>query len=160
MKNSMIITIVVVVIVAAAAFFGGMKYQQMQAGSTSRFAGQYGQGGTGGQGRFGGGQGGAGLTRNGGGATVGDIVAQDSDSITLKLSDGSSKIVNLSSSTTINKMTTGSTSDLKTGERVAAIGTTNSDGSITAQTIQLNPTFRGGPTGGQPGSQNSSAPAQ
>ena len=49
--------------------------------------------------------------------------------------DGSSKIVNLTSQTTISKTTTGSATDLKSGETVTAIGTTNSDGSVTAQNV-------------------------
>lgn len=44
---------------------------------------------------------------------------------------------------TINKATTATKSDLKTGEKVAVFGTPNSDGSVTAQSIQLNPMFRG-----------------
>ena len=47
------------------------------------------------------------------------------------------KIINISSQTKINKTTSGSQSDLKTGDRVTAFGTTNSDGSVTAQTINL-----------------------
>jgi hypothetical protein len=139
MKNSVIITIVVAVVVAGIAFFGGMQYQKSQAG-TSRF-GQFAQGGS---------QNGQGFQRNGGvrgglgGATVGEIVAMDANSITVKLQDGSSKIVNLSGSTTYSKTDSGSKSDLKTGTRVAAFGTSNSDGSITAQNIQLNPAFRTG----------------
>jgi hypothetical protein len=66
--------------------------------------------------------------------------------------DGSSKIVNISPSTTYSKTDTGSKSDLKTGIRVAAIGSPNSDGSVTAQNVQINPMFRIGesPTPSKP----------
>ncbi|EKD67236.1 MAG: hypothetical protein ACD_48C00525G0002, partial [uncultured bacterium] len=51
----------------------------------------------------------------------------------------SSKIVVLSGTTTYAKSTDGSQTDLKVGDRVNAFGTTNTDGSVTAQSIQLNP---------------------
>ena len=86
----------------------------------------------------------------------GQIVSSGDNTITVKLSDGSSKIVDLTSQTKINKATTGSVSDLKTGTTVTAIGTTNSDGSVTAQDVTIgNGMFRirtgnaGGPTGSQ-----------
>lgn len=136
MKNSTIITIILLIVVAGASFYGGTIYQQSK--SRSSFS-QFAQGGAGqgssrtGRGNF-----------AGGGATVGDIVAMDANSITVKLQDGSSKIVNLSDSTAYTKTDSGSKMDLKTGIRVAAFGTSNSDGSITAQTVQLNPAMRAG----------------
>lgn len=63
----------------------------------------------------------------------------DDKSITVKLQDGSSKIVLLSNTTAYNKSATGAKSDLKTGEKVAVFGTENSDGSVTARDVQLNP---------------------
>lgn len=140
MKNNMLITIIAVVVVGAIAFWGGMKYQKSNASSNFnggqfyRSNGQSGMMGNGqGQRRFGG--------ANGGGAT-GEILSVDANSITVKLQDGSSKIINISNSTTYSKSATASESDLKTGERIAAFGTSNSDGSITAQNIQINPEFR------------------
>lgn len=138
-KNAKIIIAIVVAIVAAGAFFGGMKYQESR-GRT--FA----------QGNFGGDhagqQGDQGRQRNQGFRPVnGEIISQDDTSVTVKLQDGSSKIVLFSDNTTLNKATTASKSDLKNGERIAVFGTENSDGSLTAQTIQLNPVFRGGPGG-------------
>lgn len=146
-QKNLIITIGIVVVVAAVAFFGGMQFQKTQrtqignfAGGQGNFQGRLGQGGGTGEPtrRFGG---------TGGGAVVGEIIAADDKSITVKLSDGSSKIVLLSSSTTINKADTATKSDLKTGVQVAAFGAANSDGSVTAQSIQLNPMMR---MGGQP----------
>ena len=77
----------------------------------------------------------------------GEIISSDDKSITVKLSDGSSKIVVLGTSTVINKADQATKDDLKVGEKAAVFGTENSDGSITAQNIQLNPTFRGIPQG-------------
>ena len=125
----------------AVAFFGGMQYQKMQAPS---FAGLN---RTGGQGqffrRFG--QGG-----NGTRPVAGQIVSVDTNGITVKMQDGSTKIVVIPDSATINKAATGTKSDLKTGETVAVFGTTNTDGSVTAQNVQLNPVMRFGGGNGTP----------
>jgi len=141
MKNTNVVTILIIaVVVSAASFFSGIQYQKSQSSNFTN--GQFGQGG---QGQRGNGQQRTGGARGGfGGANVGEIVSLDANSITLKLQDGSSKIINLSDKTTISKTDTASKSDLKTGERIAAIGTANSDGSIDAQNIQLNPLFRTG----------------
>lgn len=156
MKNNWVITIVVAIVVAAVAFFGGMKYQQSHALASNANAGfgqNFGRRGQNGQGARTGGRGGF------GGANVGEIVSMDANSVTIKLQDGSSKIVNLSSSTTYSKTDTASKTDLKTGDRIAAFGTANSDGSITAQNIQVNPMFRVGPGGAGAGRPQAS-PAQ
>jgi len=132
MKNSIIITTILVLIVGAGAFFAGMKYQQSQSPRFGNFQG----------------------TRNGqfqqGGQSVrpvnGEIISQDEKSITVKMQDGSSKIVLVGDNTAINKSAEGAKSDFKVGEQVAVFGTQNSDGSVTAQNIQLNPSaFRGNP---------------
>lgn len=142
MKGNFIITIIICLVIGGAAgFFGGVQYQKSQRGS---FAGA-------GRGGFGGGQFGQ---RSGAGnasfrPVAGEIIGKDANSITVKLQDGSSKIVLVSDKTAINKAATATADDLKTGEQVAAFGTQNSDGSMTAQTIQLNPQMRafGRPSG-------------
>ena len=118
-----------------------MQYQKSQRGSFGQLSnGQFGQrGGSGANGtRF----------RNGGGI-VGEILSADHNSVTVKLPDGSSRIVLLTSSTTVNKASQASVSDLSVGTRVAAFGTPNNDGSVTAANIQINPVMRGpnGPSG-------------
>lgn len=121
-----------VVIVGAGSFFAGIKYQQSKQSSSFRqFGGQQGQ-------RMG-----VGGNRTGFRPVAGEIISSDDKSITVKLQDGSSKIVILSDQTQINKAETASKSALRTGEQVAVYGTENSDGSVTAQNIQLNPVFRG-----------------
>lgn len=147
MKNNLTVTVVVAVIVAVAAFFGGMKYQQAQLSSANQNNGngQYMIGGP--NGPTGSGRGGRmGFGRNGN-AAVGDILSQDQNSLTIKLADGSSKIIILTGSTAYSKTDSATLSDLKVGERVAAFGATNSDGSITATNVQLNPQFRNRPAG-------------
>jgi len=63
-------------------------------------------------------------------------------SITIKLSDGSSKIVLYTDKTTYEKSIDGSRTDLQNGQQVMVLGTQNSDGSITAQSVQINPRAR------------------
>lgn len=132
-KKSIIITIVAIIVVAAVAFLGGMKYQQSK--STSNLtSGQFLQGNQ----RFG--QGGMRFGSRAGMATIGKVVSSDSNSITVQLQDGSSKIINISGSTKIVKTSNATITDLGNGTEVAVFGTTNSDGSVTAQNIQINPT--------------------
>jgi hypothetical protein len=141
-KNNYGVTILVAIVVAAAAFFGGMKYQETKAVASSQGGQFYTQGMKGGQGGQTIRQGGQKSGMMGGGATIGEILNVDGTSVTVKLSDGSSKIVNLSEKTTISKTATAAATELKAGEKIAAFGESNSDGSITAQNIQLNPMFR------------------
>lgn len=131
MKNT-VVMVVLVLVVGAGAFFGGMKYQQSK---RPNFARQFGEG----QGmRAGQSQG----NRQGFRPVNGEIISSDEKSITVKLQDGSSKIVLFSDKTEINKASSGAKEDLKTGEKVMVIGTENSDSSVTAQNIQLNPIQR------------------
>ncbi len=138
--NSNILTIIIVsIIVGAIAFYGGMKYQSSQATRGANLGRQFGTGNnTNGRQN--------GQTRFGGGArsVAGEIISLDDKSITVKLQDGSSKIVLLNSSTSISKYSEATRSDLMSGTRVLATGADNSDGSVTARNVQLNPTFGGG----------------
>ncbi len=136
MKNiKTLYVIIIVVLVGAGTFFGGMQYQKSK--QPAGLAGRNGQGGFG-RGNV-----------QGQRPVSGDIISQDSNSVTVKLQDGSSKIIILSGTTTINKATAGSVSDLKIGERVTAFGTANSDGSVTAQNLSVGTMFRGTQPAGQ-----------
>jgi hypothetical protein len=127
-----------VVILMGASFWGGMAYAKHASPMRGNF--QFGMGNStfvrGGAGGFSGpGMGG----RTAGSITSGQVLSQDASSITLKLMDGGTKIVLLSASTTVSKTEQGSASDLAPGTNVFVTGTPNSDGSITAQTVQLRP---------------------
>jgi hypothetical protein len=155
-KWQIAVVAVVVVAVAVGGFFGG----RVSAGSKTPtvqeamqvLQNQSQQGGGNGYG-FPGGANGANGTLRRGGAVSGSIIATDSSSITVKTTDGSTKIVLVSSSTTVSKVSQGSLSDLTTGQEVVVTGTTNSDGSVSATRIQLGTgvsatTGAGGPAGG------------
>lgn len=134
MKNSMIIIgLLLLVIVSGGSFYAGMTYQN---GKTSRLSRQF--NGAPGQ-RLG-----VNGNRQGFRPVSGSIISKDDKSITVKLQDGSSRIVILSDKTTINKAAAATKDDLTVNEMVSVFGTDNLDGSVTAQTIQLNPQqFRG-----------------
>lgn len=137
MKQNTIITIIVILLVGVVSFFGGMKYQQSQRNANFR---QFGFGN--GQLMKGNGQFGGAMIKSGFRPVAGEIISVDDNSVTIKLPDGSSKIVILSSKTEINTATKGDKSQLKVGEQIAAFGSENSDGSVTAQNIQLNPNLK------------------
>lgn len=126
-------------VVGGAAFYGGIQYQKSQSvGGRSFASGQQGTRRTG-----------TGARRMGNGTTLGDILNVDSSSITVKLTDGSSRIVLFSNKTVYNKTAPVDKSELKVGEKVSVFGTANTDGSITAQNVQLNPQVRMGAAAGR-----------
>ena len=123
------IVLVIALVVGAASAYGGYSYRASQISSArGNFAGRTGVAARAGV-----------QARIGGGRISGDVISTDANSITIKLADGSSKIILLSGQTMIDKATQGSKTDLTSGAKVAVFGTTNSDGSVTAQNIQINP---------------------
>jgi len=147
------VVIAVVVVVGGGAFFGGMKYaeskgprgafaqadfQNLQNLSPEERQQRIQQLGAN-AGEF---RGGSGGNRSGGGFTAGEIISKDDKSVTVKLQDGGSKIIFLSDSTEITKSAKGTLGDLEVGENVSINGTANSDGSVTAQSIQLRPNLQ------------------
>lgn len=77
------------------------------------------------------------------GAIIGEVTSKDDKSITVKMSDGSSKNVILSDTTSYRISNEAKIEELGVGKTVSVFGTTNSDGSTTATSIELNPALRG-----------------
>lgn len=139
-------TVGIAALCAGLGFYGGMQYQKTQ--RPAGFA-QFRNGtmpGVGGVGTRGSGTAGAGR-QMGFRPVRGEIIAQDDKSITIKQADNTSTIVLVSDNTEVSKSEAVGVTALSKGTQVAAFGTQNSDGSITAQSIQLNPVAMG--TGGE-----------
>lgn len=80
----------------------------------------------------------------GGNGTSGEIISKDAQSITVSLpNNGGSKIILISNNTPVTKQASGSIADLAVGTTITATGTTNQDGSISAQSIQIRPKTAG-----------------
>ena len=146
MKNqNMIIGCVLSAIIAGGAgFYGGTKYQSPR--SLSR-AGQFAGRGTAGQNIGSSGRGTNGSAQPGlglrGGAVLGEVTAKDDKSLTIKLSDGSSKIVILSDSTTYRTTSESGLDSVEIGMTISSFGESNTDGSLTASNVEINPVGRG-----------------
>jgi hypothetical protein len=135
MNKKILLTILMVVLVGAGSFYAGMTYGKTKNSFVNKNGNSQRIGAPGDQGnnqmnesrRMG----------QGGGFINGTILSKDDKSITLKLNDSGSKIIFLSDSTKITKSATGTATDLNISSNVMVNGTTNSDGSVTAQNIQI-----------------------
>jgi uncharacterized protein (UPF0333 family) len=120
--------IVVAVVFAGGGFFGGMKYQSSKTPAVAARAG-----GAAGAAAF--------AQRRAGGANMGflngQVLSVDQNSITVKLQNGGSQNVVLAPSTQYRKAVDGTSADVVVGSQVTITGTTNSDGSLTAQSVQI-----------------------
>lgn len=160
-------SIITVIIVSGAAFYGGMTFQKSRdslaglsgealtnkmaslgmttGGTASRdvnstgFPGGTFPGDTNGTGRM-----------NGGGMVTGEIVSANSQSMTVRQQNGTTTTIYYSDSTDISKTSSGTFSDLSSGTDVAVTGTTNTDGSVTARSIRINPEMLTGNPGAYP----------
>ena len=115
-----------ILILVAVSFYAGDMYGKRQLARNNpsqQFTGMRGR--TGSTGRM------------GGGMIVGTVLSKDATTITITLPDGGSKIVFVSTSTPITKSVSGVSSDITTGENIVVTGTTNTDGSVSAQSIQI-----------------------
>jgi hypothetical protein len=135
MKKILPIILVVIIIVGAGVFYGGMKYGQSKT-SSGNPSGQNFQNLTPEQ-RQQLSQNRAGRGGNGENFLSGEVISKDQQSLTIKMPDGSSKIIFFSDSTKVSKTIDGATSDIETGKQIMVSGSQNSDGSYTAQTIQI-----------------------
>lgn len=139
MNNKKIVWGIAGVVVLVAVFYIGLSYgkSQVPVGTNAQFT-----------------QGSGTRMRNGSGAggfTAGKIIAKDANSITVELMTGGvngtpsgSKIIFLDTNTKVSKQAAGTLSDLAIGAEVSVTGTTNTDGSENAQTIQIRPNMPAG----------------
>jgi len=127
-KNFVVLLLIGVIIVGGGSFYGGILYNKSK--NTKSFDLTSFQG----------------MKTNrtnliGGGLISGEIISNDGNSVTVKTpTNGGSKIIFYSDTTQISKAASGTFADLTTGTSVTITGTTNSNGSITAQSIQIRPT--------------------
>lgn len=138
-KKHIAITVVIAVVVGVAGFFGGSAYGKAHAASNSRpGTGQFARNGANGTRRFG----------TGNDFVNGTVLSKDNNSLTIQMrampgaagsTAAGSKLVILTDNTQIAKTATGTLNDINVGSDVTAIGTDNSDGSMTAQTVQIRP---------------------
>jgi len=129
-KIAVAVYVLSAIILAGGGFFGGVTYQKGKSpvfGNGNRLTAM----GTPPSGT---------VNRNGrpgGSDNSGEITAKDDKSITIKLSTGSTKIIYYSDSTKVLKSEDGSKDDLSIGATISAMGTSNSDGSVSAENIQI-----------------------
>ena len=130
--STKIVAGVVGVVLMGASFYGGMVYGKSTTPNMGQFAtNSFGSGGDMMRG--------ARSMGMNGGFTAGEIIASDASSITIKMQNGSTKIVLVGGSTAISKSATGTKNDLTSGTFVTVSGAANSDGSVTAQSVQIRP---------------------
>lgn len=144
-KKTIATFVAIVGVVGAGAFYGGVKYgmgKNFSGADRNQLASRQGgmQNGQGGQNQRMAGSGKQGAGAADGGFLGGEIISKDDKSVTIKTRDGGSKIVYFSDATLIGKETSVTTSDLAVGQQVLINGKTGTDGSITAQNIQIRTT--------------------
>ena len=126
-----LIAVVVVLVSIAVGYFLGR--------GTNAFGGRQSFGGNFPAGQMRNFEGARSRTNAGGGMIGGEVTKIDNDGLTLELRDGGSRLIRFSTSTEVQKMTDGSVSDLSVGTSVNVFGPANSDGSVTASSIQVRP---------------------
>jgi len=129
MNTKQWVTLVVVAIVfAGGGFFGGMKYQASKTPAVMARTGASGPGAFAGR-RAGG--------ANGASFISGQVLSVSGSTITVKSTNGGSQVAVLAPSTQYRKAVDGASSDVVVGSQVTITGSTNSDGSLTAQSVQI-----------------------
>ena len=129
MKNKIILIIAAVVLIGVS-FYSGMRYGGNNVAAASAARGTF-------QGRTNGGttRGPSGFAQ--GGATSGEVIAKDANSLTLKLQSGGSRIAFVSSSTPVIQSIPGSLGDITVGKQITVTGSTNQDGSLNVSSIRV-----------------------
>jgi hypothetical protein len=136
-KKNIAYGVVIAVVALGIGFYGGTAYAASKTPARGAFA-------AGAAGGFAGSAARGGMRPGGAGVASGTVLSEDASSITVKLANGSDEIILTSPSTTVAKSTAGSLSDVVVGSSVLVTGTPNSDGSLTASSIQLRPMVSSG----------------
>jgi len=135
MKKNLILILIALIVVGIGGFFGGMKYGQSQAlknltpekmREIFQQRGQTFQRGEIPQ-----------RQRERVGFLSGQVISKDEKSLTIKLPDGSTKIVFVAESTQILKSVEGNIEDIEIGKQVLVSGEQTTEGYLTAKTIQI-----------------------
>jgi hypothetical protein len=123
-KNNIIIGGVVLVILA---FAGGMMYGRTHApvSASMKVPGNFQSMRAG--------------SRQMGGMVAGQIISKDDMGVTVKLPTGGSKVILMGTSTPVSKTAAGSYNDIVVGAEVVITGSTNTNGSVNATSVQLRP---------------------
>ena len=123
---------VTALLVGASGFFAGIQYRKSQEPTAGDFQSMREQA------RSGNLPPGLGERLQGQGRPVsGEIIDRDEESITVKLPDGSSRIILVGSETKISESTPSAKNKLTEGVQVFVNGTENPDGSLNATSIQI-----------------------
>ena len=138
-KQHLTVWIIVTIILVGGAYYAGIKHEAGKAHSSSysRGAGGYAGAGGGMTGRF----------ASGTGLITGTVISKDATSITVQDKTGSTKIVLYSGSTQVLESTQGTIDNVAVGSQISAQGTQNTDGSVTASSIQIRPNMPPSATG-------------
>ncbi len=147
------LAVTVVFTVGALCFYGGIKYDQSKSPSEMEKNGNFDASGF----QTGASFGMDGTSQNNLEIANGEITAIDNNSITIKTQNGGTKIISYSELTEITKTETASTDDFKIGETISVSGASSEDGSINAETIQINTLSTNSFNGGQPNMNRSNA---
>jgi len=138
MKSRYLLPIVLIVIGLGVGFAGGYYFksfnQQKQFNEMRNGAGQ--------RGGIAIPSGGPARNINGFNSIDGEVISNDDKSVTVKLGDESTKIIFFSESTIYSNFQEAKKEDLKIGIKISVFGKSNSDGSVTANRIQLNPIIK------------------
>lgn len=141
--------VVGIIVVLAAIFIGGIAYQKYVNDKSNPTNTSFG----------GGSRGGFGQGLNGQTPVFGTVQSISGSNIMVQNQQGNTVTVIVNSSTQYRQnRQSAQLSAIQNGDRIVAIGKQNSDGSITATRISINPSFGGG--SGASGSSNSSGSAQ
>jgi hypothetical protein len=137
MDKKMWITVIVAAVLIVAAFFGGAASARLipgMSGNGNGFAGRQFGGQNGAPGMRGGVAGGGAA---GGGAVSGKVLKTSPGSITVQARDGSSRIVNLSSTTKFSKTVEAAAADVSVGTTVTAFGQAGSGNTVDALQVMI-----------------------